>query len=390
MRGRNNFWEADGRPIRLKELMISWNLSQRALAKELVNPKTGKPMARSYLNRVLNRGVMPPGWPDFRQATEKALQARGLPIEGIWAPDRLIVGAGQRQARGHRRRPALNSNSRQGVETVNVPREMLGPDVLGHFGLSEDPFSEIADFERIWLTKRLEGIKTIIKGAVSRRCAGKSTILRNAMGELLKNPRVKIIFPNCLNRSELDGDALVAQILRSMGVSPMPRSRIERNQKAREVLEDSGTQGVTVALVIDEAHDLPPRVLISLKRLWDSAMLFKLLAVILIGQGQDQDSRTRWGLPHLILDPLEMREFAERCILVAMPHVKNGQMEGYLNWRFGRAGGELGRAFEPAAVKALARRTGCLQMANNIAARAMRVAYANGQPLVTAEMVAGV
>ena len=170
----------------------------------------------------------------------------------------------------------------------------------------------------------------------------------------------------------------------------MPRSRMERNHKVREVLEQAVTQGEAVALVMDEAHDLPGRVLISLKRLWDSAMLFKLLAVVLVGQGGDRIKGDPWGLKQLILCDGHLREFAERCLVVSMPAVSNGQMKAYLVWRFTQAGGQLNQCFEDGAVSALARRTGCLQLANNLASRAMTAACQEGQRQVTAEFVAAV
>ena len=92
-----------------------------------------------------------------------------------------------------------------------------------------------------------------------------------------------------------------------------------------------------------EAHDIPPKVLIALKRLWDSAMLYKLLAIILVGQGGERFDGKPWGLKDKILRSADLREFAERCILVghADPQERPFQgLPGLAAGPGGRGGGQ--------------------------------------------------
>ncbi len=71
-----------------------------------------------------------------------------------------------------------------------------------------------------------------------------------------------------------------------------------------------------------------------------------------------------------------------------MPATKNGEMRSYLEWRLAGVGGDVDKVFEEGAIAALAERTNCLQLANNVAMRAMKRAVAIGQTKVSAEMVA--
>jgi type II secretory pathway predicted ATPase ExeA len=219
--------------------------------------------------------------------------------------------------------------------------------------------------------------------------AGKSTLLRHVLSGIQNDPKVRLIFPDCPNRERLDGDGLINQILRSLGVDKIPSPRVERAAMARDYLDKSIGDGVRVALVMDEAHDIPPKVLIALKRLWDSAMLYKLLAIILVGQGGERFGGKPWGLKAKILTSADLREFAERCILVDMPKPNNGYFRDYLSWRLTGVGGDADSVFEAGAIAALAERTDCLQLANNLAMKAMKAACKDGQTKVSAEMVSG-
>ena len=119
---------------------------------------------------------------------------------------------------------------------MHVPRQFLTPKELGHFKLRENPFEEITDYQNVWLTSQMNNLKTVILGAIDRRSiltlvgdvgAGKSTLLRHVLSGIQHDPKVRLIFPDCLNRERLDGDGLINQILRSLGVDKIPSPRVE-------------------------------------------------------------------------------------------------------------------------------------------------------------------
>ena len=393
------FWDHPNNPILLGVRLKENDITLQDLARRLVHPTKRRPLSVSYMRGVIRKGIAPSGWreADFRAAVEAILKEMDVPVEGIWDPwdgdfDRAL------RPDGKKRKQDWEDFDRKhkGVD-VHVPRQFLTPKELAHFKLRENPFEEITDYQNVWLTSHMNNLKTVILGAIDRRSiltlvgdvgAGKSTLLRHVLSGIQNDPKVRLIFPDCLNRERLDGDGLINQILRSLGVDKIPSPRVERAAMARDYLDRAIGDGVRVALVMDEAHDIPPKVLIALKRLWDSAMLYKLLAIILVGQGGERFDGKPWGLKDKILRSADLREFAERCILVDMPTPKSGHFRDYLSWRLAQVGGDVDRVFEDGAITALAERTDCLQLANNLAMKAMKVAVHKGQIKVSAEMVA--
>lgn len=390
-------------PLYLKQLMADSHVSLNDLRQRLIHPHRQAPISLSGMHGVVATGRIPKTWPedDFRgQLEAAAIHYNLLPeekIAHIWdLTGEEIEPTGSGRTTGDRR---INNQPdyRQGVTRVNVAKESLSPAVLSHFGLGFDPFSEVADFSRVWLSQELQTIKQTVAGAIHRRAimaligdvgAGKSTLLRNVMTELISNQRVRLIWPNCLNRYRMDGDAIVTEILNQMGVD-LPATRLQRNTLVQKIMEKEVTSGVSVALIIDEAHDLPDKALIALKRLWDSAMLYKLCSIVLVGQGGDRKNGGYWGLKQTLLGVASLRELTERTVIIDMPKLRNGQMGAYLDWRLKDVGSSVDAVFDPDAVRALAiRADGCAQLANNLAIRAMRRAKQCGEVKVTKELVA--
>jgi type II secretory pathway predicted ATPase ExeA len=370
-------------PLELKNILAKGGVEQAELARRLTNPKTGRPLSKAGLSAVVNQGVFPKRFPEFKKQVEAEMKRLGLPTEGVWKPAKSN-GQGAKEKE---------------VEIVNVPKVSLDSRTLQHFGLADDPFAEPEDFRRVWLSGPLEALSNTLAGAVRKRRlvalwgdvgSGKSTVLRYTLSRLYEDHKVKLIFPNCMDRKRFDGEVIISEILRDQQVRAHHLGLAERNFAAVSALERMVQDGVSTALIIDEAHDMTARAIVDLKRLWDSAALFKLLAIVLVGQGGETKDGKSWGLKHLLMHTSEVREFTERTTVLGMPRTQNGQLRSYLEWRFKEAAGELDRVFEPAAVAALGQRTNSLQLANNLAALAMIVCVQNGQPRVTAEMVARV
>jgi len=199
---------------------------------------------------------------------------------------------------------------------------------------------------------------------------------------------VRLIMPDAIDRERLCGSNITQAVISQMDCTKVPRFAVERDKLAKRMLEESVRAGSDPVLVIDEAHDLRPEAIIGLKRLWDSGMIFKLLSVIILGQG-GEDSRGAWGLKGALLFHNALREFAERCYLVDLGSM-NGSMADYLDWRFSRTGGKVRKIFSDDALKMLVKKAPQPQAANNVAMRAMKLAYRDGSLTVTKDHVADV
>jgi general secretion pathway protein A len=280
---------------------------------------------------------------------------------------------------------------------MNFTKEYLTEEELRHFSLQGDPFFDLDDYQDIYKSPQLKVVErkfleTIkrhgIMAIVGEVGSGKSTLLRHILGRIMKDRSIRLIMPDAIDRERLCGSKITQAVISQMGASKVPRFAVERDRLAKRMLEESVRAGSDPVLVIDEAHDLKPEAIIGLKRLWDSGMIFKLLSVIILGQG-GEDSRGLFGLKSHLLFDRELKEFAERCYLVDLGTM-NGSMADYLDWRFSKMGAKVRKIFSDDALKMLIKKAPQPQAANNVAMRAMKLAFRDGSLTVTKDHVADV
>jgi len=347
-------WNMGKRPIRLKSRLADEGISQAELAR-------GIGLSRPLINTVCERGYLPPSVEDFKERVEKFLRERKISTAGIWQVAWDLKDKRMRMPRilKHIRGTVpFRGQSPKEVRDVNFTKEYLTEEELRHFGLQDDPFFDLADYQEIykspqlkvverkfWETIKRHGIMAVV-GAVG---SGKSTLLRHILGRLMKDRSVRLIMPDAIDRQRLCGSNITQAVISQMGCTKVPRFAVERDRLAKRMLEESVKSGSDPVLVIDEAHDLKPEAIIALKRLWDSGMIFKLLSVIILGQG-GEDNDGVWGLKSSLLFTSTLKEFAERCYLVDLGTM-NGSMADYLDWRFSRAGGKVRKIFNDEALK---------------------------------------
>ena len=278
---------------------------------------------------------------------------------------------------------------------MNYTKSYIDDEVLSHFGLESDPFYDIIDFTDVWVSPRLKVIERRVYDTIQRHGimaiigdigAGKTTFLRYVLSKLLKEKNIKIIYPDRMDRKQLVGSALTQAVITQLGGQRIPRSGVERDAIAKRLLEENVRMGTNPVLVLDEAHDLREEAYIALKRLWDSGMIFKLLSIILVGQGGTDSKNISYELKDRLENNPFIREFAERCYVIDMGNL-NGSMAQYLEFRFKKGGGDVKKVFSDKALHVLAKRADVPKLANNIAIRAMNQAYKDGKFQVAPEHV---
>lgn len=279
---------------------------------------------------------------------------------------------------------------------MNYTKSYLDEDVLRHFGLDGDPFYDVLDFTDIWISPRLKVVERRVADTIRRHGimaivgdigAGKTTFLRYFLTKMLKEKTIKIIYPDRMDRKQLNGAALTQAVITQLGGQRVPRSAVERDALAKRLLEENVKMGSNPVLILDEAHDLREEAYIALKRIWDSGMIFKLLSIILVGQGGVDSTNTPYELMDRLQNNPFIREFAERCYVCDLGSL-NGSMSQYLDFRFKKAGGDVHKVFTDKALSMLSKRADVPQLANNIAIRAMAAAYRDGKFQVAQEHVA--
>ena len=140
-------------PIQLKALMSACDITQDEIT-GVIKDFTGKPLSRSTIHLVLNRGHLPPRIPEFSDAVEQIISRhvraqawladRSLHTPDIWRPlGRAMsrtkpAGFGRRVSKNMRRQAMAPGDPMQLSITWEV--EMIGQEALKHFKLFRNPF----------------------------------------------------------------------------------------------------------------------------------------------------------------------------------------------------------------------------------------------------------
>jgi type II secretory pathway predicted ATPase ExeA len=404
--------ELPKRPIVGRRLLLECGVPRKQFC-EAVNARLSElepPQYISYgaMQNLFLRGAWPAQRPAagvVRAAIVETAASHGVPVEDFFAPDPYTLpdlamprNHGQKSVRivrSHARPMPQEGEQRP----MHISREELTEPELKVFGLKASPFDEVEDFGRIFRSQRIsEALGTLERVLTQRGMAaligpvgaGKSTVLRHLILRLRKDQRKLLIFPDCLNRDSLTGDGIVMEILYELGGgAKTPNSHVVRKRLMRQMLEQAVGEGRIPILVIDEAHDLPVGTLVALKRLWDSHALFKLLAILIVGQGQVVRAKGRqehYGLSYTLHNHPDVREFTERCRIVDLGTL-NGDLGRYIAWRFAEVEAEATKIITPEALKVIALRAKTPQTANNLCIKAMKAAAELGFGQVQPEHV---
>jgi len=401
----------DVKPILLKELAAACDLPQGEFAK-----LTG--LKRPSINLVFNRtGYLPVSRKDFKATVEayisrnpKAMRwllERGLKVADIWSetgrPAKKIhpAGHGMRMSATHKRK-AISPGNPDAV-TITWEVEMIQEETKRHFKLFRNPFlNDVLEEKDVYMTDEHRYIEASMLDAakhagflaiVGEVQSGKSVIRRKVVMALQRDDNMRVIFPAIVDKSRVTatslGDAIVSDI-------SSEKAKIRHEQQARQVhrlLLNRHKQGCRHVLIIEEAHDLPFSVLKLLKRFHELEDGYeKLLGIILIGQPELREKLDEKEHPY-------MREVIRRVQLSEIKGL-NGDLKGYLGFKFRRIQADVSKVFADGAIEALSRRmmvkdqrTGKTVsnaypgLVNNYAAKAMNLAFEMGEKIVTEAVV---
>lgn len=306
---------------------------------------------------------------------------------------------------GDARQPPMNDDEEA---DMILRKQTLGAEARRHFRLLSDPFADPQSADDLYFTPESRFVREFMRDAALRGgfCAivgesgsGKSTLREDCIQRLRDDGEgVVVIEPYTLSMSSgRDGQPMLARHIAEAVIAtlapgaPAPRSQEGRDRRLHQLLCQSNRAGMRHVLFIEEAHDLHPATLKSLKRFWElKDGMKRLLAVILVGQPE-------------LLDKLgahrsDVREVVQRCVPVTLPPIADPG--DYLRFRFERAGADLAAAFETEALNALRDRLmaargmdgagvylGYPLAIANLAQAAMNLAARLGEPTVTADVV---
>lgn len=219
------------------------------------------------------------------------------------------------------------------------------------FGLQCTPFTMVPDPNWVHVTgQHADVISGAVFGILERRgCIaltgeaglGKTTAIRAVIGLLEEsNARVSLI-----SHPTLDAADFLELAMLNFGLPNPARSKAQRLKTLEAFLHQANAENRVCALIVDEAHKLPPAALEEIRLLGNfETGERKLLQILLVGQEELNarlDLPELWQLKQRIAYRLELRRLNREGV------------EDYLLFRWKRAGGAK-LPFTPDAMDALA------------------------------------
>lgn len=257
-------------------------------------------------------------------------------------------------------------------------------EVMQHYGLTRDPhaagYFETEHHQRICKDIRaaiVDGNLVAIAGMVG---SGKTALLQHIQSELARNNKVLVSKSLAVDQERTTIATLIEALfydLTTEGEVKIPKQGERRERELRGLFK---RQRKTVALFVDEAHNLHPKTLTGLKRLME-----------VIADGGGKLSVVLAGHPKLRNDLRRptMEEIGYRTRLFTFESIA-GQQREYIAWLIGKcivAGAKPGDMITDAAIEVLATRLLTPLQIEQHVILALEEGYRVGEKPVTPEVV---
>jgi len=255
-----------------------------------------------------------------------------------------------------------------------------------HFRLKAMPFQLTPDIGFLFMSAAHRRAKAYMEYTVWNRegfvvitgevGCGKTTLVQKLLSELdEKNVIVAKIFQTQLDEVEFLQAALV-----EFGLNPFNAKKVELLDMLNTYVIDQYLQGKQVILVVDDAHNLRPKVLEEIRLLAGlETRKEKILHVILVGQPQLNDT----------LDHPDMEQLLQRVKL--RYHIRaltQTELGEYVRHRLHIAGAENEALFPPEAMGVMFNYTGGVpRLANTLCDTVLTCAYADGLRKITVDVI---
>jgi MSHA biogenesis protein MshM len=248
---------------------------------------------------------------------------------------------------------------------------------LGHFGLTELPFSITPDTQFVYsAASHQEALNTLllavrggegfvkITGEVG---TGKTLLCRRFLATL-DDECVAAYIPN----PQFDARALLLEVAEELGaLGGEDDDNVHIVKRTNRRLLELAEQGKTAVLCIDEAQTMPIPTLEALRLISNlETEKRKLIQIVLFGQ-PELDTR---------LEEPSVRQLRQRIVFhYRMPGLQRGELGAYIDHRLRVAGYHGGRLFSGPARRALYRYSGGMpRLVNILSHKAMLAAFGEG------------
>jgi len=258
---------------------------------------------------------------------------------------------------------------------------------LDFFKLREFPFRLTPDTDFLYMSEAHSRAKAYMDYAVWNRDGfvvitgeigcGKTTLLQKLLTELDENVLVAKIF-----QTQLDEVEFLQAVLVEFGLNPFNAKKVELIDMLNSFLVDQFHQGRQLVLVVDDTHNLSPKVLEEIRMLSGlETKKEKVLHVILVGQPQLNE----------MLEAPELEQLLQRVRLrYHLKSLSENDTKAYILHRLNVAGCSDAKLFAPATWPVIYKYTGGLpRLINTLCDTALVCAYADNQAMVTEAILNG-
>lgn len=219
---------------------------------------------------------------------------------------------------------------------------------LEYYGLKEFPFNITPDPRYLFMSKHhRDAFDHLLYGITSRKGfieltgevgSGKTTLCRAVLSQLGDNVRTALILNPYLTETQL-----LRAILQDFGLTPAGRDKLAHTNQLNAFLLEQNTNGVNVALIVDEAQNLSLELLERIRLLSNlETDQHKLLQIVLSGQPELRE----------LLNRPQLRQLRQRILVrFHLPPLDVYDAALYIDHRLKTAGAEDRVTFEPDAVR---------------------------------------
>ena len=272
-------------------------------------------------------------------------------------------------------------------ETTCVREEVIARQLglLTFYGLIEQPFDVTPDPSYLYLsqvheaalTSLLQGIQNLrgFMALVAEPGMGKTTLLNKLMEELSHAARTVFLFQTqCTSRE------LLGYLLGELGIESAGMDVVAMHRALNNVLFEEMVQGKRFVLIVDEAQNLDPSVLETIRLLSDFETAHtKLLQIVLAGQPQ---------LVQTIMRP-ELAQVRQRvAVMSTLEPLDEAETIRYIEHRLRAAGASGVQIFTREALGLIAKHSkGVPRMINQICYSAMVSGHMSGCRIIGSDVV---
>jgi general secretion pathway protein A len=256
---------------------------------------------------------------------------------------------------------------------------------LEYYKLTEYPFNITPDPRFLFFSQQhKEAYNHLMYGILARKGfieltgevgSGKTTLCRAVLGDLGRDVATALIL-----NPYLTGNQLLRAMLNDFGLKVKGRDRLSYVETLNAFLLEKYREGTNVALLIDEAQDLPLAVMEQIRLLSNlETDQHKLIQIVLCGQPELKERLAR----------RELRQLRQRItVRYHIAPLSAEDLAGYVRHRMHVAGANGNISFDAGAIRRLYDYSkGCPRLINAVCDNALLAGYASRTSVIEADCV---